>query len=892
MNDPARSASQPEADDVPTISDARGDAPGASRPVTRRSPTVNAIQWSIPPAIVFLAGVCVMTVELVASRVIARHLGQSLYTWTSVIGIVLAGIALGNYIGGRVADRYRPARSLPVLLILSSLACVGILPLNHAVGSWEALWFQSWPMRVALHVFFTFMVPATMLGTISPVCAKMALDLGQQVGRTVGNIYAWGAIGSIAGTFLTGYFLIISLGSSNVIWVVAGVLALLGILMGLRNWLPYAWGGALLVLALFGVVPSKTCEAVGWRLGLRDRPDANLIYEDESNYSYIAVHENPATGMRTMKLDQLVHSWMIPGRADHLTYGYEKIYAALLRENRPAGRGLRLLMIGGGGFCFPQYLERTLPDAHIEVVEIDPRVTEAAHAAFGLPRDTAIQIHHMDGRNYVASRLHAKAAGEAVEPFDFIFADAVNDFSVPFHLTTREFISMIREVLAEDGAFMMTIIDAYQLGEFLGALYNTFETVFPETYVFCTSSDALTSAKPRRDTFVLVGANSALEAHVKSESDGEGTGPVRLDDKQLAVLRKRSQGIVLTDDYAPVENLLAGVVRTRRFEMAAGEYLNRAAAAAARGEYAAEIRYLHRATAIDPDSAETQLQLAFALTAHGGPEDLAAAEQHYWRAIELRPNDAAPHLNYGVLLSRLGRSQDAIRQYRKAIRLQPDDASAFYNLGQEYLATEDYRSAVASLQRATALSPDNAAAYRDLAFASSQTGALAAAEEAGARAYRLDPDNDQVRETYAGVLLQRGRYAEAVRVLEGGLSADPDNSDVAIELAWVLATTPEPSLRDPSRAVDLAERANARTQHRNPRYLDTLAAAYAAAGAMGKAIDVARQARAAAAERLGRGHPLVQQIASHLAQYRQGKPLTASIPANPTPPPSTTTPSE
>jgi len=168
----------------------------------------------VPTATVFISSFCIMVLELVASRLIARHLGSSLYTWTAVIGVVLAGITIGNYLGGRIADRFQAKKALAVLFVISSAACVVTVILNNIVGGWTWLWNLSWPARTFIHVSLVFLLPSVLLGTISPVVAKMALDQGLATGRTVGDIYAWGAAGSIAGTFAAGYYLIATMGNT------------------------------------------------------------------------------------------------------------------------------------------------------------------------------------------------------------------------------------------------------------------------------------------------------------------------------------------------------------------------------------------------------------------------------------------------------------------------------------------------------------------------------------------------------------------------------------------------------------------------------------------------------------------------------------------------------
>jgi predicted membrane-bound spermidine synthase len=121
----------------------------------------------IPSATVFISSACIMIIELVAGRLTARHLGSSLYTWTSIIGVVLAGITIGNYLGGRIADKYPARKALASLFGLASVACVVIVVLNNVVGEWIWLWKLSWPARVFSHVSIVFLVPSILLGTIS-----------------------------------------------------------------------------------------------------------------------------------------------------------------------------------------------------------------------------------------------------------------------------------------------------------------------------------------------------------------------------------------------------------------------------------------------------------------------------------------------------------------------------------------------------------------------------------------------------------------------------------------------------------------------------------------------------------------------------------------------------
>jgi len=233
---------------------------------------------------VFISNACIMALELVACRIISRHLGSSLYTWTSVIGVVLAGITLGNYLGGRLADHFRPKKFLAVIFGVCSASCVLTIALNNLVGNWQWLWYLIWPMHIFAHILLVFLVPSTLLGMISPVVAKMALDSGLPTGRTVGDIYAWAAAGSIIGTFITGYWLIAALGTVAIIWLVGAALLLMGILYWIRFWPLYILTLLFCCVWVVGMAPGQWFETTGAKLALRNEPNPNVLYGNESQY--------------------------------------------------------------------------------------------------------------------------------------------------------------------------------------------------------------------------------------------------------------------------------------------------------------------------------------------------------------------------------------------------------------------------------------------------------------------------------------------------------------------------------------------------------------------------------------------------------------------------------
>jgi len=162
------------------------------------------------------------------------------------------------------------------------------------------------------------------------------------------------------------------------------------------------------------------------------------------------------------------------------------------------------MVIGGGGYVYPRYIEKNWPGSRIDVVEIDPDVTKAAMQAFGLERDTPINTITMDARNYVEELLEKERNGKEIPRYDFIYEDAINDYSVPYQLVTKEFNEKIDRILKDDGVYLINMIDFFDNGLFLGAVVNTLKETFPYIYVM-TEYIAHPSV---RETYVIVASKA------------------------------------------------------------------------------------------------------------------------------------------------------------------------------------------------------------------------------------------------------------------------------------------------------------------------------------------------------------------------------------------------
>ena len=275
----------------------------------------------------------------------------------------------------------------------------------------------------------------------------------------------------------------------------------------------------------------------------------------ETNYFCIKVRETERDGeqVRILTLDRLVHSYTSVDNPTKLVYGYEQMYAEATDYQARQVEQLRALFIGGGGYTFPRYMEAVFPDSDIHVIEIDPGVTAVAYDWLGLSQASEIVTYNEDARLFLAQ--------EPTEQYNLIMGDAFNDFSVPYHLTTREFNERVRAWLAPGGLYLVNIVDGAQ-ANFLRAYAHTLRQTFP--YVYLTPTSTAWRESPRM-TFVLVASDTPLNL-TALESITAGDGDPRLTSQmftaaELDQFLAEGELVLLTDQYAPVDQLLAPVFR-------------------------------------------------------------------------------------------------------------------------------------------------------------------------------------------------------------------------------------------------------------------------------------------------------------------------------------------
>ena len=398
------------------------------------------------------------------------------------------------------------------------------------------------PATVVVLALCGFVVPAAILSAVTPVVVKIQLHDLDATGRVVGRLSAVGTVGALVGTFVTGFVLIAALPTRPVIRGIGFTV----VALGLGVWLWMARRRREVVER-----PGVGVVGVAVLAGLASFGQSNPC-EYESAYFCAFVEPDPADASgRVLWLDTLRHSYVDLDDPTHLEFSYARTMSDVLATVAPAGQPLDVVHIGGGGLSLPRYLDATRPGTHSTVLEIDPLLTTIAEDELGYEPVPSIDIVNGDARLNIDQVPDDSA--------DLVIGDAFGGVSVPWHLTTREFLEQVREVLAPGGWYALNLIDYPPLG-FARAEVVTLEEVFGHVAVLAPPARL---AAEEGGNFIVVASTDPLptaamldrnatrgddEAGV--DSDGFASAP------NLAYEQFVGQAEVLTDDHAPVDQLL------------------------------------------------------------------------------------------------------------------------------------------------------------------------------------------------------------------------------------------------------------------------------------------------------------------------------------------------
>lgn len=493
-----------------------------------------------------------LLVEIVAGRLLAPYVGMSLYTWTAIIAVVLAGLSAGHWLGGVLdpGDRHRSYRRLAGALALAALT-TALVPVLVRVVSGPLLGTGLAPLAaISALVAALFLAPSLFAGVVSPILTRLALDdAPAQRSRVLGRMFAAGALGSIAGTLLAGFVLIPWVGT-------------------LRTLLGVALVEAALAAAFFAaarpprtVVAGSAAACAGLAIALLAATERSGALTSpctvESGYFCIRVVDYaPQSGRasRLMVLDHMGHGISDRDEPRWLHASYTALTDRLLRARGIAAQPFSAFFIGGGAYTVPRAWLHAFPGARITVAELDPQVTAVARERFWLRDSPRLRTLHGDARWLLDERL-------AGERFDAILGDAFHDLSVPAHLTTVEFARLVHARLADGGVYLLHVLDSAAAPRFLLAQVRTLLEVFATVEVWVDEGQWRGGG---RISYLLVAA-----AHPSPASFLRGASP---DDLDAGRAWRRLPGAsvhaaaaapgvpLLADDHAPVDRLMFPVL--------------------------------------------------------------------------------------------------------------------------------------------------------------------------------------------------------------------------------------------------------------------------------------------------------------------------------------------
>ena len=506
----------------------------------------------------FVTGAIVMGFEMLGSRYLAPSFGAGIYTWASLISTVLAALCVGYFVGGYLADRY------PSPIVLGATVAVGsVYLLLLPMFADPVLQFFAWQIddikwgslaaAMAIMLF-----PVTFLGMYSPFAIRLLMQSKQSAGSVSGTVYGISTAGSILGTLATTFFLIPLIGT-RAITLVLGMLGLFGaallIVSSRGRWSARLGVLAALLASQLAVLPPARAEEAfdpPTRAAMLARKDGRIAHL-ETVYNDIFVTK--AASILTLAFQwkgwHFDESKVNLADPDDLPMLYQSVMtvATIFPQDIK-----RVLVLGLGAGSIPLYLQRVMPDAIIDSVELDPGVIDVSRKYFGLRETKTFRLIENDARVFL---------NRNAEPYDIIIVDAFTGSYIPFHLMTKEFYQLVRSRLAPGGVAAFNFIPAERLFD---SNIRTVKSAFDDLDLF--KSDDRTYSM---SNVIVLGrlAPSSDDETLQKAATAQARYKFRFDVSRIAAEHRMPfptalKGEILTDDFSPADVLAASGRKYRR----------------------------------------------------------------------------------------------------------------------------------------------------------------------------------------------------------------------------------------------------------------------------------------------------------------------------------------
>ncbi len=500
--------------------------PGPPDPLRPLDP--GRLPSAVAAVLAFVPSAVTLLVEVVAIRLLAPRIGSSIETYTAAIGVVLAGLAVGAYLGGRAADAFGPRRLVAPVLLVSATLVAFVAPAIDIAA--EVLTPPSGPVGATILAIAGLLLPSIVLAAATPLAARGSMVSTAGSGSVVGRISAIATVGALIGTFLTGFVLLPVAPVRLILLGAAVVLALTGLAMhlvlGRSSWgVVIVLGIAVLGALTVGATATPTCDP-------------------ESAYYCIRIgrpQSQPA--VRDLVLDDLIHGSIDLDEPARLRLRYLRTMANVIEGARPAPNALTALHVGGGAFALPRHLTAERPGTTNRVLELDPAIVRVNRDILGLALDEPeLSIRVGDAR----VGLRDEPAGR----YDVVLSDVFAARAVPWHLVTLEAIGEVRRTMTPDGIYVANVIDGGEL-RLLGAYVATLREVFGQVAIAWIVVDGGVSG----NVIVAAGDQLPLDA-IAGTLERDLVDPARLaTEEEIAAIVDGAR--LLTDDFAPTDALIS-----------------------------------------------------------------------------------------------------------------------------------------------------------------------------------------------------------------------------------------------------------------------------------------------------------------------------------------------
>lgn len=493
----------------------------------------------------FLSGMTVMAVELTCSRLLAPYFSSSSIVWTVIIGLIMISLSIGNVLGGRSADKYKSLDRLYFYLWIASL-WIAIIPFvgKYIIAGVTGILMLTMPgsallvMGSAICCMIIFTIPMILFGMVTPYMVKLAVSDMENNGRVTGQIYAMSTIGSIVGTFIPTFATIPLIGTSKTFFLFALLLNLLCLyrfvskrVRSVKNIV------ATILILVFLFIPFQNSFAF-WK--------SDIIYEGESVYNYLQVTETEDSVILSTNVAFGVQSiYKKDGTLSGYYYEYANM-APFFMKDASFDKEQDVLVLGLGTGTFSKQMKKYFPNTRTDSVEIDGKIAELAKTYFAL-EDSETNIFITDGRSFLDT--------PDAKQYDIILADAYQDITVPFHMSTIEFFEKVKAHLKPGGILIINI--NMRAGDFNGVpeyLSQTVKSQFAKVYRFDLSSVTNSLLICSDDQNMMSQYEQNVAKYIGSDHELSDIAQYLINHQQ-EIFESDDKSLILTDDLAPVEML-------------------------------------------------------------------------------------------------------------------------------------------------------------------------------------------------------------------------------------------------------------------------------------------------------------------------------------------------